>query len=82
MAGRAYNERRAPPPMLGGNEDPICALRTRVRDVRVFRVFGRAPSAVFSRWSDVNLVNASKPVGNEPATEDARVSVNLNKRSC
>lgn len=55
--------------MLGGNDDPICALRTRVREVRVFRVSGRAPSAVSCRWSDVSLVNASKPVGNEPATE-------------
>jgi hypothetical protein len=58
--------------MLGGNDDPICALRTRVREVRVSRVSGRAPSAVSSRWSDVSLVNASKPVGNEPATEVAR----------
>ena len=68
--------------MLGGNDDPICALRTRVKEVRVFRVSGRAPSAVFSRWSDVSLVNASKSVGNEPATEVARVSATLNKRSC
>ena len=60
--------------MLEGNDDPICALRTSVSEVRVPRVSGRAPSAVSSRWSDVSLVNASKPVGNDPATEVARVS--------
>lgn len=55
--------------MLGGNDDPICALRTRVRDVRVVRVSGRAPSAVSSRCSDVRAVNAPKEVGNEPAAK-------------
>jgi hypothetical protein len=57
--------------MLGGNDDPICALRTRVRVVRVSRVSGRAPSAVFSRCSDVRAVNAPKEVGNKPATKVA-----------
>jgi len=55
--------------MLGGNDDPICALRTSVRDVRVLRVSGRAPSAVFSRCSDVRAINAPEEVGNEPATK-------------
>jgi hypothetical protein len=68
MAGETYNERSALPPMLRGNDDPICALRTRVRDVRVLRVSGRAPSAVFSKFSDVRAVKAPKEAGNAPAT--------------
>jgi hypothetical protein len=79
---RAYNERSALPPILGGNDDPICALRTRVREMRASRVFGRAPSAVFSRCSEVSVVKAPKVVGNEPATNSQSKHHRLNKRSC
>jgi len=63
------NERSALPPILGGNDDPSCALRIRVRDVRACKVSERAPSAVFSRCNVVSAVKTPKSFGNEPAGE-------------
>ena len=71
---------RALPIAFGGNDDPSCILRTRVREVRFCKVSGRAPSAVFSRCKDVNWVKTPKLVGNEPAT-GRRVNISSGKRS-